>query len=499
MFYKSIRVKIILWYMVIISLVFFLFSLALYQNLSRTLHDNFDSLLKSRAEGIVTSLGISWESEKLKHSLEIRTDEPGEADQTLFTAFVQRWVAEKSEGPFFTNVLVHIFDPDGHHIISSRNIPEMSTLRSEALMSFSQGVSLYDDIRVRISPKSVVPFRMLSIPVTENDDLMYIIRIASPLNLLQSMLKNLRFVLFILIPIGIVVSGLVGSLLAKITLAPFSRIIDTIHKITAENIELRLTVPDSKDEIRTLAETFNKMLDRLERSLSSQRQLIEDMAHELRTPLSILKGELEVTLKRNRSIRQYESVLLTSLEEVNKIIKLVEELLLLAWSESDFSALELNPFDVVPVLIESMEDFQTFAKQKKITMHFSSSDRIVIMGDREKLKRVFLNLLDNAVKYTPPSGKIEVEITQENHWGKIIISDTGVGITENEIPHIFERFYRINKLSQTSSFGLGLSIARSIINAHRGRIEVRSQLNEGSIFTIYLPLSGHDERTIPPP
>ncbi len=477
--------------MAIITLLFFLFSLTLYQKLSQTLNDNFDSLLQSKAEGMVNSIDISWESEKLKISNEINTENQDNTYKILFTKFVQRWINEKSESPLFTNVVVHIFSPEGQYITSSRNIPEMNFLRSEIFNSISNGDSHFDDIRVQIAPRSIVPFRKLSIPVTENNELMYIIQVASPLNLLVSMLKNLRFVLFFLLPIGIVVSGVVGSFLAKITLAPFNRTIETIHKITAENISLRIAVPDTKDEIRTLAATFNEMLDRLEQSLHSQRQLIEDMAHELRTPLSILKGELTVTLKRSRSVQEYESVLPAILEEVNKIIKLVEELLLLAWWESDVIALDLRPLDVVPILQESLEDFQAIAEKKKIALKLSSSDRVVIFGDRDKLKRVFLNLLDNAVKYTPASGKIEVDVARENNWGKIIFRDTGVGMTEQDIPHLFKRFYRINKHSPSAGFGLGLSIVKSIVDAHRGKIEVKSQLNKGSVFTIYLPLSLH--------
>lgn len=477
--------------MAIITLLFSLFSLTLYQKLSQTLNDNFNSLLQSKAEGMVHSLDISWESEKLKISNKINTKKQSDTDRILFAKFVQRWINEKSESPLFTNVVVHIFSPEGQYITSSRNIPEINSLRSEIFNSVFNGDSRFDDVRVQIAPRSIVTFRMLSIPVTENNKLMYIIQVASPLSLLVSMLKNLRFVLFFLLPIGIVVSGLVGSFLAKITLTPFSRIIDTIHKITAENIKLRIDIPDSKDEIQTLANTFNEMLDRLERSLHSQRQLIEDMAHELRTPLSILKGELEVTLKRSRSAQEYESILLASLEEVNKIIKLVEELLLLAWYESDAITLELKPLDVVPVLQESLEDFRALVEKKKIAFKLSSPDRFVIFGDKDKLKRAFLNLLDNAVKYTPSGGKIDVDIARENSWGKIIIRDTGIGITEQDMPHIFKRFYRINKHSQSAGFGLGLSIAKSIVDAHYGKIEVKSQLNRGSVFTIYLPLYLH--------
>lgn len=491
MFLKSIRFKIILWYMAIITLFFSLFSLTLYQKLSQTLNTNFDSLLQSKAEGMVNSLDISWESEKLKTSNEINIEKQDDAYKILFAKFVQRWINEKSKSPLFTNAVVHIFNPEGQYITSSRNIPEMNFLRSEIFNSVSNGDSRFEDVRVQIAPRSIVTFRKLSIPITENNELMYIIQVASPLNLLVSMLKNLRFVLFILLPIGILVSGVVGSLLAKITLTPFNRTIKTIHKITAENINLRISVPDTKDEIRTLANTFNEMLDRLEQSLHTQRQLIEDMAHELRTPLSILKGELEVTLKRIRSAQEYESVLLTSLEEVNKIIKLVEGLLLLAWWESDVIALELRPLDVASILQESLEDFQAIAGKKKIALKLSSPDRVVIFGDRDKLKRVFLNLLDNALKYTPAGGKVEVHVARENNWGKIIFRDTGVGMTEQDIPHIFKRFYRINKHSQSAGFGLGLSIAKSIVDAHRGKIKVKSQLNIGSIFTVYLPIFHH--------
>jgi heavy metal sensor kinase len=317
--------------------------------------------------------------------------------------------------------------------------------------------------------------------------MVYIIQIASPLTSLFSTFKNLKLILFLLLPISIVFSGMMGALLAKLSLNPVNRIVDTMHQITAENLKLRITIPETKDEIRRLAETFNEMLDRLEKTFSSQRQFIEDLAHELKTPLSVLKGELEVTLKKLRTPREYESTLSSSLEEANRIIKIVEDLLMLAWYDSNMVPFDMAPLDIGLLFHDALEDIKILAEQKNIDLRLTSQGKAIVYGDGDKLKLLFFNILDNAMKYTPSGGKVFVEISEEKNQAKVIISDTGIGIPKDELPRIFERFYRINKARNQGGFGLGLSIAKSIVEAHRGIIEVESELDKGTTFKISLP------------
>jgi len=486
MFIKSIRFRIIFWYVIILTLTLSVFSFALYHYLDRRLIGDIDDLLLTRAEGIIDSIDTYWEAQGREQERAGKSAEDIEKiNRSKFIRIAQSWVLERSKDPTLLNIIIHIFSKNGEHIVSSRNIPNNPFLGKEIFNSVLKGNSRFDDLSVEISQGKHTTLRTLTVPVTVNNKMVYIIQIASPLTSLLSTFKKL--VLFLLLPISIVFSGMMGALLAKLSLNPVNRIMDTMHQITAENLKLRISIPETKDEIRRLAETFNEMLDRLEKTFTSQRRFIEDLAHELKTPLSVLKGELEVTLKKLRTPREYESTLSSSLEEANKIIKIVEDLLMLAWYDSNMIPFEMTPLDIGLLFHDALEDIKILAEQKNIDLHLTSQGKAIVYGDGDKLKLLFFNILDNAMKYTPSGGKVFVEISEEKNQAKVIISDTGIGIPKDELPHIFERFYRINKTRNRGGFGLGLSIAKSIVEAHRGIIEVESELDKGTTFKISLP------------
>jgi heavy metal sensor kinase len=488
MFIKSIRFRIIFWYVIILTLTLSVFSFALYHYLNRRLSGGIDELLLTRAEGIIDSIDTYWETQGFELETAGKSAEDIEKiNRNKFIKIAQSWVLERTTDPILLNIIIHVFSKNGEHIVSSKNMPNNPSLGKEIFNSVLKGNSRFDNLSVEIIQGKHTTLRTLTVPVTVNNKVVYIIQIASPLTSLHSTFKNLKLVLFLLLPISIVFSGMMGAFLAKLSLNPVNRIMDTMHQITAENLKLRITIPETKDEIRRLAETFNEMLDRLEKTFTSQRQFIEDLTHELKTPLSVLKGELEVTLKKLRTPREYESTLSSSLEEANRIIKIVEDLLMLAQYDSNMVPFEMTPLDIRLLFHDALEDIKILAEQKNIDLHLNSRGKAFVYGDGDKLKRLFLNILDNAMKYTPSGGKVLVDISEEKNQAKVIISDTGIGIPKDELPHIFERFYRINKTRNRSGFGLGLSIAKSIIEAHRGKIEVHSELDKGTTFKISLP------------
>jgi heavy metal sensor kinase len=289
-------------------------------------------------------------------------------------------------------------------------------------------------------------------------------------------------------PLTIIVTGVTGVFLVQLTLKPVHQMISTINQIKAENLKLRLNIPGTKDEIAALAKTFNDMIGRLDESFTSQRQFMEDISHELKTPLSVLKGELEVTLKRIRSSQEYEMTLQSSLEEVNRLARIVENLLVLARFDAKTTALQTMPLDISLLIKESIEDMNMLAAQKQITLQFNRAHTSAILADKYQIKRLILNLLDNAIKYTPTGGRISVDLRQQEHTVDIDISDTGIGIPENDLLFIFDRFYRVDKSRSSSGFGLGLSIAKSIVQAHGGTIEAKPNIPQGTVFTISFPL-----------
>jgi heavy metal sensor kinase len=486
MLLKSIRFKIVLWHMLILSLALLIFGMVLYQNLHRKISQDTDDILRSRAKGIEQSIDTYWEAEQMDIAEGNSKIHFAKEDNINFIKIARRWVGEKTSDPNLINIIVRIFDAHGNPIASSRNIPT-EHLNSRIFYDVKKGADHFENDSLDVNGKPY-SFRIFTTPVMENKRLSYVVQVASSLTQLHTVLRNLGISLLFLLPLTVILTGLSGVFLVQLTLRPVDQMIETIHQITAENLKLRLKIPGSKDEIESLAQTFNQMIARLDEAFTTQRQFMEDISHELKTPLSVLKGELEVTLKRIRSTQEYESTLHSSLEEVNGLIGIVENLLTLARFDAKTTTLQEVPLDLNLLLKDAVEAIQVLAIQKNISLQLNSAHTVEIRADKNQLKRLIINILDNAIKYTATGGKISIDLRQQKDSADIEITDTGIGIPEKELPHIFDRFYRVDKSRSSVGFGLGLSIAQSIAMAHGGKIYARANIPQGTIFTISLPV-----------
>jgi heavy metal sensor kinase len=263
----------------------------------------------------------------------------------------------------------------------------------------------------------------------------------------------------------------------------------TAKLISGEQLEERLQESGSGDELDRLAKTINDMLGRLDDTFHQMRQFSADASHELQTPLTILKGEMEVALRLQRSPEEYQRVLKSGLEEIDRINHLVEGLLLLARADAGVLRLDYQPVELNKLLQEICEQMKIVAEEHSINLHLSLREPVSVRADREHLRRLLLNLVDNAIKYTPAGGKVTLSFHADNDWVSLMISDTGIGLSKNELQRIFSRFHRATETRSRNEkgVGLGLSIARSIVEAHGGRINVESTPGQGSTFTIQLP------------
>ena len=263
----------------------------------------------------------------------------------------------------------------------------------------------------------------------------------------------------------------------------------TANRISAEHLNQRLAVSGTDDELDRLARTINDMLDRIDGTLQEMRRFSADASHELQTPLTILKGEIEVALLKQRSLSDYEQVLNSCLEEIDRINRLVEGLLLLARADAGALRLDLQPVDMAQLCHQLCAQLQPLALQHGVELRQTLLDSVIVDGDELQLQRMLTNLIDNGIKYTPSGGQVRVAVEQDGEAAVLRVQDTGPGFSPEQTAKIFDRFHRTPQARQQHSrgSGLGLSIARSIALAHGGEITAESEVGVGSTFTVNLP------------
>jgi heavy metal sensor kinase len=294
--------------------------------------------------------------------------------------------------------------------------------------------------------------------------------------------------LIVLIPLGVGLAALGGAIIARAALRPVDEMARTARRITAEDLSRRVERRGSGDELDGLAETLNGMLARLEDAFGQTRRFAADAAHELRTPLTVLRGGIEVALRMERSPDEYRRVLASSLEEVERLIRLAEDLLLLSRSLAGPEG-SRAPVDLEPLVLEVFEVGARIGRDAGVSVRVDATAPAPVAGDAAALRRALLNLVENAVKYTPPGGKVEIGLARGDGVAEITIADTGIGIEPADLERIFEPFLRLDaaRARDTGGAGLGLAIARSIVIAHGGSITVESRPGSGSRFTVRLP------------
>ncbi len=320
---------------------------------------------------------------------------------------------------------------------------------------------------------------------------------ATDLSTVERPLNQLLLILGIFSPIAVLLLSFGGWFLAKEALAPVDRIIRQVNDIDAANLKQRLPRPESRDEIGRLVDTFNSMLDRLEESFTKVRQFTGDASHELRTPLAILQGETEVCLRWAKDLEEYRQTLESNLEEINRMGRIIEDLLTLSKEEAGTAPLVLETFNLTDLLQDLYLQGKTLGQPRDIdvSLKMEVSEDPEMRGDKWRLHQMLLNIVANGVKYTPDGGRVEIVLRVDDGHAVVSVSDTGIGIDAEHLSRVFDRFYRTDEARNRSEggTGLGLAIAQLIAKAHNGRITVSSTVGKGSTFTCYLPLAGPPE------
>jgi signal transduction histidine kinase len=332
------------------------------------------------------------------------------------------------------------------------------------------------------------------VPLQKREHTIGVMQIASSLEVADTARQRLTEVLTIIWLVAVLFSGIVVWFTLGQTLKPLEAITDTVEQINrADDLSRRIPYQGPEDdEIGNLVGSFNQTLERLEALFTSQQRLLADVSHELRTPLTVIKGNVDL-MRRMKSLDE-ES--LTSIDqEAGRLTRLVGGLLLLAQAESGKLALNMKRVELDLLVTEVFQEMSILAGNR-VHLRLNEIDQAYVNGDRDRLKQVFINLVANAIQYTPQGGEIFLSLETVGGQARIIVRDTGPGIPTEDLPHIFERFYRAEKSRtrrETTGFGLGLSIANWIVERHGGRIEVNSQEGKGTTFAIWLPLYTNDK------
>ncbi|MCX5808959.1 MAG: ATP-binding protein [Proteobacteria bacterium] len=461
-----IKWKLTLWYGLILASILVVFSSGVYVYFRNSLQKSIDAKIKSLGEVISSSI----------------TDTRSVSVFGNFERYLENVLGKKPKGKF-----IQIMDRTGR-IGARMNDIETETLPSSfgTLERALKGEIVYETIE-RVQPR----LRMVTIPIMDMDNkkVSSIIQVGTSLEDFDETMKKLLIIMIISIPTSISVTIICGYFLAKKALKPVDQIRRAAVKISSRNLDERIDVGGRRDELSRLAQTFNEMISRLKDSFQRINQFSIDVSHELKTPLTILKGETEVALRKDRDNENYKSILSSNLEEIDRMSKIIDDLLLL--SKADLKEMKLNVEDVAlrDLIADVCVDMKIFADNKDIVLDVKELEDVKLKGDELKLRRMLWNIVENGIKYTRKGGKIEIMSYINNGFICIDVKDNGIGIPENDIKYIFDRFYRGDKSrKRESGSGLGLSISKWIAEAHQGIIEVKSKPPEGSLFTIKLPM-----------
>ena len=459
---KTLRVRFALWVAALLLVALILFGIFVYINMAHGLLSAVDDSLLLSASQAIASVNIG----------------NGEIN---FTDSVP-------EGTTTANLLkrgltIRFLSPKGDMLQSSGPYQAVQ-VDARALAAAVDGRATFVSFSDRQKSDSV---RMYTAPVIENDQLVGIIQVAQSLGFVQDTLDHLLVALLLATPLLVFLAGLGGYYLAARALAPIDAMTHTARRISAEDLSARLKLPAFDDEVGRLASTLDEMLDRLDKSFRRERRFTADASHELRTPLAAMQTILSVIRHKQRKPEDYKRALADIAEETDRMRTLTEDLLFLARSDQKLPAMD-ERVNLSHLLVDTVESLRPLVEKKGLIFNVSVSEDIIVIGNTDSLIRLFINLLDNAVKYTH-QGEIKLIAEKNQETIQVKVSDTGVGIAAQDLPYIFDRFYRIDTSRSTRGSGLGLSIAQEIVHQHRGTLTVKSQVGQGTEFKVNLPIN----------
>lgn len=465
----SIRTRLTLWYTGILAAILLLFSLALYSLLSQVLYEQVDDTIRSRAGEISSYIQAQTDPLRL---------------------LITRQVQIPPVDVFSTsNTFVQIMDRQGNIVARSANLGDnFLPIRRESFDQNLAGSAVLYTLTTAQARLRIYSAPLLILDPLEGETIIGVVQVAMSLHDVEATLLTARYAIGLGVAFTLLLAAGVGAFMSHAALRPIDQITQTALQISrAEDLSRRLPTLRTQDELARLTDTFNEMLGRLEELFQQQQRLVADVSHELRTPLTTLRGNLDLLRRGMEQLppEDIQDILQTMEGEITRMSRLVADLLLLSQADAGVQ-IKKEVVELDAVLLDVYR--QALLMADGVRVELGHEDRALVLGDRDRLHQLLLNLVDNAIKYTPAGGTVRLSLYRREDWVQVSVADTGVGIAKEDLPHIFERFYRSDRARsrQTGGTGLGLSIAKWIAEAHGGHLTVESELGVGSTFTLWL-------------
>jgi two-component system OmpR family sensor kinase len=458
---SSLRFRITAWYVAFFSLLFVAFGVFFYGFLSHALLQRVDNTLASQASTAAAMFGDEMEEEQGDTfkaaqgvTVNLRMDNR--------VAILSGWQILSSTGAVYQH--------------------ELDTIRASHALPDGAPFALPN------AGKHGEHAAMLN--ATARGKTVSVLAIAD-LAPVAASLSEVRRLLWISVPLLIALAAFGGYWLASRGLAPLGWMAAQAREITGSNLHKRLDIGSATQELAVLSASFNELLARLDQSFDSMRRFVADASHELRTPIAIIRGEADVALTQDRSPAEYQASLNIVLDEGRRLSRLVDDLLNLARADAGHVKLRIEELYLNDLVVECCRSVQPLAAARTIALDCQAADDVPFRGDPGLLRRLIVNLLDNAIRYTPQGGRVSAALADEGTQVRISVADTGCGIPADAVPHVFDRFYRVDqgRSREDGGFGLGLAIVKWIAESHGGAVALSSQPAQGATFTVSLPRS----------
>lgn len=469
---NSLRARLTAWYLAVLAVALLMFAALLYGSLSNKLYSHHDEELTAEAGEIAGLLSNIDSRDQIATVLD-----EGRGGGSLIL------VRDAAGEMLYGSAALRAGEPTlGRH----EALVHAATRGSPRAQFFTTGL------------ESLGTVRFICVPLPASLGLY--LQVGEPIGDVGETLRFFTAASLVLIPLVLAVTSFGGLVIARRALAPMDRIRTTLEDIEAQDLSRRIDVHPREVELGQLVGTLNRLLDRLARAFASLRQFAGDASHQLQTPLTVMKGSIDVALSGPRDSNAYREVLEQVAEEADRMSAILMDLRALSLADAPVHASSGPSVHLSEVVSEAADLVGALAEPSDLVVDVSIEPRIYIRGDAVRLQQVVLNLGENAVKYSRPGGRITIGLARDGAHAVLTVSDSGVGIAEGDLPHIFERFYRSRRAGQgADGTGLGLAIARRIVEAHAGRIAVESRPGAGARFIVHLPLAGRFGGQLPHP